>query len=1346
MPAGVQWTMGYSSSDISSVSVAAGSSSTAAGKSVNCSSTSTSTICVAYGMNENIIASGTVASATITIASGALDTSAPIQISGVMATDLTGSTSIATSGTGGIITIPQPTQPTLSGLSCAPATVNAGGVSACTVTLSSAALAGGFVVGVTSNNANATVPASVTVAAGAASVGFSATASATVPSAQTAVLTASAAGVSKTFSLSLLAGTWTISGSVGTAGSGATIALTGASTATTTANASGAYTFTGLANGSYTVTPSLSGHTFSPTSEAVTVSGANVTAATFTATTQTWNISGAVGTAGSGATIALTGTSTVTATADASGNYTFSGLANGSYTVTPTKTGYTFSPASVAVTVNSANVTAATFTATQQTWTISGLVGTAGSSATIALTGASTATTTASASGAYTFTGLANGSYTVTPTKSGYTFSPTSAAVTVNGANVTVPNFTATAQTWTISGSVGTTGSGATIALTGASTATTTASASGAYTFAGLANGSYTVTPTKSGATFSPASVGVTVSGANATAATFTATLQTWTISGSVGTSGSGATIALTGASTATTTANAAGAYSFTGLANGSYTVTPSLSGYTFSPTSAAVSVNGANVTAATFTATQQTWTISGSVGTSGSGATIALTGASTASTTANASGAYTFTALANGSYTITPSLSGHTFSPASVAVTVSGANVTAATFTATTQTWTISGSVGSAGSGATIALTGASTATTTANASGAYTFTGLVNGSYTITPSLTGYSFSPASVAVTVNGANVTAAAITATHQTWTISGSVGSAGSGATIALTGASTATTTANASGAYTFTGLANGSYTITPSLTGYTFSPASVAVTISGANVTAATFTLSVNPTSITIDATVSADRSTSSNSIATSALSTVSNNELLLALIATGAKTAQKGISAHVTVAGVTGGGLTWVLVNRTDVQTGTAEVWRTFAPTPLQSVSITATLSASAPASMTVMSFAGVNTTGTNGSGAVGATASANASSGAPGATLATTQNNSWVLGVGTDTRKASARTVGPNQTMVHQYLTSTTDTYWVQRMSGATAASGSTVTINDSAPTGDPYNLNIVEILAAQSVGSQITGLVTPQAVIAAKTNSPSNSVAPGASPVLATITTGQAAEACSPGGLASLLGAGLTAAPTEKSSSVPLPTQLAGVQVMVNGTPAPLLFASSSQINFQCPELPRGTAMQIQVESPGGALMPTLQTAMQAAVPLVFQMDASGRGVVTIDGTNEIAMATTDGVASRPALPGEYLTIHASGLGEVVDGVAAGAAAPLNRLVLAKAKISVMLGGIEIDPQFAGLAPGTVGVYQVNALVPTEAAAGTAIPLYLKATLADGSIVQSNTVTVAIGNGTK
>jgi len=599
-------------------------------------------------------------------------------------------------------------------------------------------------------------------------------------------------------------------------------------------------------------------------------------------------------------------------------------------------------------------------------------------------------------------------------------------------------------------------------------------------------------------------------------------------------------------------------------------------------------------------------------------------------------------------------------------------------------------------------------------------------------------------SLAVTVSGANVTAGSFTATAQTWTITGAVGTSGSGATIALTGTSTATTMANAAGAYTFSGLANGSYTVTPSLTGYTFSPVSMAVTVSGANVTAPSFTGQSTLGPITVDASVSVDQSISSSSISVPALSTVSGNELLLALVATGYRSGK--LPSPTTVTGISGGGLAWVLVTRTDVQKGASEIWRAFASTPLSGVSIIATLSQSVPASMTLMSFTGVNPTGTNGSGAIGSTGSGNAGSGAPAATLIATNSGSLVLGVGTDSNNALARTVGPGQTLLHEYLASTTDTFWVQQLSSATVASGASITINDSAPTSDPYNLSIVEILAAQTTGTQMTGLVTPAAVTAAKAANPTNSVAPAAPLVLAIITTGDAGEACSPGGLASLLGAGLTGGQAESSTGPPLPTQLAGVQVMINGVPAPLLLASRSQINFQCPILPRGTAMEIQVEFANGVTKSSLQTVMQAAVPLLFQLDASGRGFVTIGGTNEIATATTGGIPSRPARPGEVLTIHATGLGEVVNGVDAGTAAPLNRPVPTKAQIKLVLGGIEIDPEFAGLTPGTVGLYQVNVLVPTEAPGGSAVPLYLKMTLPDGTIVRSNGVTVAIAGATE
>src|SRR3954468_24791968 len=94
--------------------------------------------------------------------------------------------------------------------------------------------------------------------------------------------------------------------------------------------------------------------------------GCGSTSANFASTTpgpQTWSISGTLSpaTSGTGATVSVTGASATTVTADANGNYSFSGLANGSYTVTPSKTGVNFSPTSQNVSVNGASHTGVNF-------------------------------------------------------------------------------------------------------------------------------------------------------------------------------------------------------------------------------------------------------------------------------------------------------------------------------------------------------------------------------------------------------------------------------------------------------------------------------------------------------------------------------------------------------------------------------------------------------------------------------------------------------------------------------------------------------------------------------------------------------------------------------------------------------------------------------------------------------------------------------------------------------------------------------------------------------------------------------------------------------------------------
>ena len=215
------------------------------------------------------------------------------------------------------------------------------------------------------------------------------------------------------------------------------------------------------------------------------------------------------------------------------------------------------------------------------------------------------------------------------------------------------------------------------------------------------------------------------------------------------------------------------------------------------------------------------------------------------------------------------------------------------------------------------------------------------------------------------------------------------------------------------------------------------------------------------PGVLAIDVTAFGDQASKVSAVATGVFSTTSTNELLLAFIS-----ADDASGTGNTVVGVSGAGLTWALVVRSNAQKGTSEIWRAFAPAPLAGVAATATLAQPAASSITLVAFTGVDTTGTNGSGAIGATRSAGAASGASTATLTTTRAGSWVFGVGNDWDNATSRTVGAGQTLVHQYLPPVGDTFWVQRTNGPTAVSGTNVTINDTAPTGDHWNLSLCEI----------------------------------------------------------------------------------------------------------------------------------------------------------------------------------------------------------------------------------------------------------------------------------------
>jgi hypothetical protein len=198
-PAGLQWTLNYSTTAISALTVTAGPAATSAGKTLSCASGIGTATCVLAGMNATALVSGTVAYVKASLAANA--TTNALQLTNVMgAAPNAGSISLTSSG--GTITV---TSLSLSSLTCSPTNLNGGTASNCTLALTQAAPSGGITVNIASNNTLLTIPASVTVAAGETTATFSATAAASIPSNQTATVTATFGTTTQTASVNLQA-------------------------------------------------------------------------------------------------------------------------------------------------------------------------------------------------------------------------------------------------------------------------------------------------------------------------------------------------------------------------------------------------------------------------------------------------------------------------------------------------------------------------------------------------------------------------------------------------------------------------------------------------------------------------------------------------------------------------------------------------------------------------------------------------------------------------------------------------------------------------------------------------------------------------------------------------------------------------------------------------------------------------------------------------------------------------------------------------------------------------------------------------------------------------------------
>ena len=136
-----------------------------------------------------------------------------------------------------------------------------------------------------------------------------------------------------------------------------------------------------------------------------------------------------------------------------------------------------------------------------------------------------------------------------------------------------------------------------------------------------------------------------------------------------------------------------------------------------------------------------------------------------------------------------------------------------------------------------------------------------------------------------------------------------------------------------------------------------------------------------------------------------------------------------------------------------------------------------------------------------------------------------------------------------------------------------------------------------------------------------------------------------------------------------------------------------------------------------------------------------PGIFSVsqDGKGQGAVLIANTDILAAASgsISGREARPARPGEFITIFCTGLGQVDPPQATGA--PAVGLHTTVATPAVTIDGLPAEVQFSGLAPGFVGLYQVNVRVPPSTRSASDVPFVL--TIGGKP---SNTVTIAVSGG--
>ncbi len=270
----------------------------------------------------------------------------------------------------------------------------------------------------------------------------------------------------------------------------------------------------------------------------------------------------------------------------------------------------------------------------------------------------------------------------------------------------------------------------------------------------------------------------------------------------------------------------------------------------------------------------------------------------------------------------------------------------------------------------------------------------------------------------------------------------------------------------------------------------------------------------------------------------------------------------------------------------------------------------------------------------------------------------------------------------------------------------SGATSQSCSTLTSQLQYPVN-----SFSRSLAMLQDGSAFINLTTSGVVVLP----PGYAASVQPPQINAVVSSADFASPAAPGGLITIFGTALS--PTNQATSeIPLPTALAQSCLTVNGQPMPLIFVSSTQVNAQMPFQEVGDVVMV-VHTPGGT-SPNFNMVVQQNAPAVFISGAAGPltdlPIVIRQATNLLV------TSSNPVHMGDNLTLYTTGLGTVSPVVGNGLPGPFSPLAQAVTQPTVTLGGSNMNVGYAGLAPGEVGVYQINVTVPTDAPQGLSVPL--------------------------